>query len=75
MPTDSTSISSLNFFVANTEFDQNITNMALANNNLTITYETSTSSLKLENLVVGQLLSFRTNNISNNYYFLNKKIL
>ena len=75
-PTDSTSISSLNFFIVNTEFDQNITNMALANNNLTITYETSTSSLKLENLVVGQLLSFRTNNTSNNYYtFGNNKSL
>ena len=75
-PTDSTSISSLNFFIANTEFEQNITNIVLANNNLTITYATSTASLKLEDLVVGQLLSFRTNNTSNSYYtFANNKSL
>ena len=68
VPTDSTSISSLNFFTVNTEFEQNITNMALSQNNLTITYATSSASLKLEDLVVGQLLSFRISNTSHSYY-------
>jgi hypothetical protein len=76
VPTDSTSISSLNFFVVNTQFEQNITNMSLANNNLTITYATSSASLKLENLVVGQLLSFYITSIFHSYYsYANDKSL
>ena len=68
VPTDSTSISSLNFFIENTEFEQNISNMELSRNILTITYATSSESLKLENLVVGQLLSFSINSTSHSYY-------
>lgn len=76
VPTDSTSISSLNFFVVNTQFEQNITNMSLANNNLTITYATSNTSLKLEDLVVGQLLLFTISSIFHSYYtYANNKSL
>jgi len=76
VPTDSTSISSLNFFVVNTQFEQNITNMSLANNNLTITYATSSASLKLEDLVVGQLLLFTITSIYHSYYtYANNKSL
>ena len=76
VPTDSTSISSLNFFVVNTQFEQNITNMSLANNNLTITYATSSASLKLEDLVVGQLLLFTITSIFHSYYtYANNKSL
>jgi hypothetical protein len=76
VPTDSTSISSLNFFTENTQFEQTIDSMTLSNNNLTITYATSNASLKLEDLVVGQLLLFYINNTSHSYYtFANNKSL
>jgi hypothetical protein len=75
-PTDLTSLSSLNFYVVNSQIEQNITNMTLANNNLTITYQTSNASLKLENLVVGQLLLLYIDNVSHSYYaYANNKAL
>ena len=76
VPTDSTSISSLNFFSENTQFEQTINNLELYQNNLTITYATSNASLKLEDLVVGQLLLFSINTTSNSYYtFANNRSL
>ena len=42
--------------------------MALSQNILTITYETSNESLKLEGLVVGQLLLFSVTTTSHSYY-------
>jgi len=69
IPTDSTPASQLKIFEENSKFEQNVTNLSLSQNNLTITYGTSAAPNRLENLVVGQLLSFDVNNqFSNNYY-------
>jgi hypothetical protein len=76
-PTDSTLISSLKIYEQNTRFEQNLASLNLSQNNLTISYTGSTGIYKLEDLVVGQLLSIDfNNNISNPYKdFLSNKYI
>jgi hypothetical protein len=69
LPTDSTPTSQLKIFEENTKFEQSVANLSLSQNNLTITYRTSNGTNKLENLVVGQLLSFDVNNQFGNAYY------
>ena len=67
-PTDSTPISSLKIYEQNTRFEQNMTNLSMSQNTLTITYQTSSGVNKLEDLVIGQLISLDTNNQLSNPY-------
>jgi hypothetical protein len=77
LPTDSTPVSSLKVFQQNTRFEQNVASLNLSQNNLTISYTAGTGLDKLENLVVGQLVSIDTNNqISNPYNsYLNNRYI
>jgi hypothetical protein len=78
LPNDSTLVSDLRVFEKKPRFEQRVTNLSLTQNNLTITYSTSTSGGdKLEDLVVGQLLSIDYNNdVGNGYrdFLTNKNI-
>jgi len=68
LPIDSTPVSSLKIYEQNTRFEQKVKSLSLTQNTLTITYKDSTNFLKLEDLVVGQLLSLDINNNYSNAY-------
>jgi hypothetical protein len=61
LPTDSTLTSDLRVYEKKNRFDQEVTNVSLTQNTLTITYSPSSNTDKLEDLLVGQLLAIDYN--------------
>jgi hypothetical protein len=68
LPTDSTLTSDLKVYEKKTRFDQEVTNLSIIQNTLTITYSTSSNTNKLEDLVIGQLLAIDYNSNNSNAY-------
>jgi len=67
LPTDTTA-SNLRVYQVAQRFEQFVNSLNLTSNTLTITYDDSIATDRLENLVVGQLLIFDFNNDSSNAY-------
>lgn len=77
LPTDSTLPSDLRVFEKKTRFQQQVESLSLTLNTLTITYSASSNLNRLEDLIIGQVLTIDyNNNISNGYAnFLTNKVL